>query len=96
VGAVKVQEGEAGEVGLPACGLVKGGMHGSAEVVTGEQIHAPVADNRGGGELVEHPLQGRSGRPALAGSAGGSHAGGSAVSSMGEVEQVGPFGVVEL
>ena len=45
---------------------------------------------------VEYPLQARARYPALAGTAAGSHAGAGAVGGVGEVEQVGPFGVVEL
>jgi hypothetical protein len=45
VGVGEVEEGEAGEIGLCAgCGVVDGGVHGRAEVVAGEQIHASVAD----------------------------------------------------
>ena len=95
VGGVEVQEGEPDEVRhRVARRLVDGGVHGSAEVVGGEQVHPAVADDRRGGEGIEHPLQTRPGLPAFRGSAG-PHAGDGAVGGVGEMEQVGPFGVVE-
>jgi hypothetical protein len=65
-------------------------------VVAGEQVHTAVTDDRGGGELVEHPLQARSGCPGFAGPPAGSHYRASSVGGLGEVEQVGSFGLVEL
>jgi hypothetical protein len=44
-------------------------VHCPTEVVAGEQIHMAVADDRGGGEPVEHPLQARPRCPPLAGAA---------------------------
>ena len=59
VGGVEVEEGEAGEVGRSAgCAVVDGGVHGPAEVVGGEQVHPAVADDRRGGDRVEHPAAG--------------------------------------
>ena len=80
----------------PAGAVVEGGVHGAAEVVGGEQVHPAVADDGRCGDLVEHPVQARPRCPVLAGPAAGPHAGAGAVGGVGEVEQVGPFGVVEL
>ena len=55
----------------------------------------PLRMIAGRGERVERPLQARPGLPAFRGSAAGPHAGGGAVGGVGEVEQVGAFGVVE-
>ena len=97
MGRVELEEGEAGEVRLSTTGsVVDGCMHGSAQVVAGEQIHPAVADDRWGGELLEHPSQARLGAPALAGTAAGSHAGAGAVGSVSQMEQVGALGVIEL
>lgn len=65
-------------------------------MVDGEQVHAAVAHDCWGGETVQHPLQAGPWRPAFPGSPPGPHAGARAVSCVSQVEQVGPFGVIEL
>ena len=97
MGGVDVEEGEAREVGLPAAGaVVDGGVHGAAEVVGGQQVHPAVADDGRGGDSVQHPRQAGPRYPSFGGAAAGTHAGTGAVGGVGEMEQVGPFGVVEL
>src|SRR5439155_8053731 len=96
-GGVEVQEREPGEVrAAVGGGVVDGGVHGATEVVGGEQVHPAVADDRRRGEPVEDPLQAGPGCPPFRRPAAGSHAGAGAVGGVGQVEQVGPLGVVEL
>ena len=71
-------------------------MHAPAKMIHGQQIHAAVAHYRGGGELVEGPLQTGPRGPALGGAPPRAHACAGAVGGVREVEQVGPFGVIEL
>ena len=71
-------------------------VHGAAEVVGGEQVQPVVADDgRAGGDGVERPLQAGPGRPLLR-AAAGAQDGVAAVGLVGEAQQVGAFGVVEL
>jgi threonine dehydrogenase-like Zn-dependent dehydrogenase len=87
-----------GECGARAGGLASGGVraledrpvHGAAEPVDGQDVHAAVADDRGGvGHGVQHLLQPG---PDLAG--GAAAGAGSGVGGAGQVEQVGAFGAV--
>ena len=71
-------------------------MHAPAKMIHGQQIHPAVAHDRGGGELVEGPLQTGPRGPALGRAPPRTHACAGAVGGVREVEQVGPLGVVEL
>jgi hypothetical protein len=94
---VVVEEGVAGEVRwVSGILVVQGGVHGPYEVVHGEQVHPAAADDGRRADGVEDPLQAGLRCPTLGGAAAGPHAGTGAVGGVSKVEQVGPFGVVEL
>jgi hypothetical protein len=64
-------------------------------VVGGEQIHPVVAEDRRGGDGVQRPLQAGPDGPLLR-AAVGPQDGVAAVGLVGEAQQVGTLGVVEL
>ena len=70
-------------------------MHGATEVVGGQQVHPAVADDGGRLNAIEHPLQRRSRSPARTRPASWPPGAG-AVGGVGEVEEVGALGIVEL
>jgi hypothetical protein len=91
------RKGEPSEVGGSLRVGVHLGVEGPGEPVRGEQVHAAVAHERGSfGDGVEGPLQAAVRGPLLRAAAPGAQKGDAAVRGSGEVEQMGPFGVVEL
>ena len=92
-----VEECEPGKVGRAVGVVVEVDVERPAEVVGGEQVGPVVADDRRSrGDGVEGPLQAWPHRPLFGNAAAGSHRGAGAIGGVGEVEQVGTFGFVEL
>src|SRR5437016_4184084 len=92
-----IEEGEPGEVRWPARVAIELGVEGSRKAVGRKQVHPPVADE--GCTVcdgVQGPLQAGPWGPPLCGAAAWPHDGAGPVGGTRQVEQVRPFGVVEL
>ena len=93
----RVQEGVPGQVRRPKQVGVDLVIEGASEGVGGEDVEPAVADERrADGHGVEGPLEAGAHRPRPGGAVPGAAQGARPVGGPGQVEKVGPLGLVEL